>query len=80
MFAEAPKALNELDVSMSVVRLVGMVVLPCERVWRRPGVGMVAVSASGCDLYMYMSRAVGGCLGAVGVGLSHACVVREEYM
>ena len=36
----------------------------------------MAVSASGCDLYMYMSRAVEGCLGAVGVGLSHACVVR----
>ena len=26
--------------------------------------------------YMYMSRAVEGCLGAVGVGLAHACVVR----
>ena len=26
----------------------------------------------------YMSRAVEGCSGAVGVGLSHACVVREE--
>ena len=37
--------------------------------------GSVAVSASGCDLYMYMLRAVGGCWGAVGVGLSHACVV-----
>ena len=45
------------------------------REWRGRG-GLVAVSASGCDLYMYMSRAVEGCLGAVGVGLSHACVVR----
>ena len=42
--------------------------------------GSVAVSASGCDLYMYMLRAVGGCWGAVGVGLSHACVVRGRVL
>ena len=42
--------------------------------------GSVAVSASGCDLYMYMLRAVEGCWGAVGVGLSHACVVRAGFI